>query len=199
MNVIDLYCGLGGWAKGFVEKGDNVTGYDIIDFSEKYPGKFVKADLLASSDFPSADIVVASPPCTDFSKSSFPLTWKSVQRYPPDIPKALQLFNRVYEIVEMVKPKYYIIENVRGAEKYVGKARMHIGSRYFWGNFPLFSVGDADDIYGKWKIPPSKERPVLRSVIPLSISRAFAQCVSTESAGMDVGRKVGIGIYEEDE
>ena len=146
MNVIDLYCGLGGWAKGFVEKGDNVTGYDIIDFSEKYLGKFVKADLLTSSNFPSADIIVASPPCTDFSKASFPPSWKSVQRYPPDIPKALQLFNRVYEIVEMVKPKYYIIENVRGAEKYVGKARMHIGSRYFWGNFPLFSVGDADDI-----------------------------------------------------
>ena len=146
MNVIDLYCGLGGWAKGFVEKGDNVTGYDIIDFSEKYLGKFVKADLLTSSNFPSVDIIVASPPCTDFSKASFPPSWKSVQRYPPDIPKALQLFNRVYEIVEMVKPKYYIIENVRGAEKYVGKARMHIGSRYFWGNFPLFSVGDADDI-----------------------------------------------------
>ncbi len=199
MNVIDLYCGLGGWAKGFVEKGDNVTGYDIIDFSEKYPGKFVKSDLLILKDFPSADIIVASPPCTDFSKSSFPSTWKSVQRYPPDIPKALQLFNRVYKIVDIVKPKYFIIENVRGAEKYVGKARMHIGSRYFWGNFPLFSVGDADDIYGKWKIPPSKDRPVLRSVIPLSISRAFAQCVSTESAGMDIGRKVGIGIYEEDE
>ena len=199
MNIIDLYCGLGGWAKGFLEKGHSVTGYDIIDFSEKYPGKFVKADLLTFRDFPSADIVVASPPCTDFSKASFPPTWKSVQRYPPDIPKALQLFNRVYEIVEMVKPKYYIIENVRGAEKYAGKARMHIGSRYFWGNFPLFSVGDTDDIYGKWKMPPSKDRPALRSVIPLSISRAFAQCVSTESAGMDIGRKVGIGIYEEDE
>lgn len=177
MNVIDLYCGLGGWAKGFLEKRHSVTGYDIIDFSEQYPGKFVKADLLTFSDFPSADIIVASPPCTDFSKSSFPPTWKSVQRFPPDIPKALQLFSRVYEIVDMVKPKYFIIENVRGAEKYVGKARTHIGSRYFWGNFPLFSVGNADDIYGKWKMPPSKERAALRSVIPLSISRAFAESI----------------------
>ena len=201
MNVIDLYCGLGGWAKGFVEKGDNVTGYDIIDFSEKYPGKFVKSDLLTLKDFPSADIIVASPPCTDFSKSSFPSAWKSVQRYPPDIPKALQLFNRIYEIVDIVKPKYFIIENVRGAEKYVGKARMHIGSRYFWGNFPLFSVGDADDIYGKWKIPPSKDRPVLRSVIPLSISRAFAQCVTSSGSEkkFNINSKVGIEIYEVDE
>ena len=89
MNILDLYCGLGGWAQGFVEQGHNVTGYDIVDFSGKYPGRFVKADLLVFNDFPSADVVVASPPCTDFSKSSFPQTWKSVQRYPPDIPKAL--------------------------------------------------------------------------------------------------------------
>ena len=178
MNVIDLYCGLGGWAKGFLEKGHSVTGYDIIDFSEQYPRKFVKADLLTFSDFPSADIIVASPPCTDFSKASFPQSWKSVQNYPPDIPRALRLFNRVYEIVDMVKPKYYIIENVRGAEKYVGKARMHIGSRYFWGNFPLFSVENTDDVYGKWRMPPSKDRAALRSVIPLSISRAFVESVS---------------------
>ena len=181
MNILDLYCGLGGWAKGFLERGHSVTGYDIIDFSERYPGKFVRVDLLTFSDFPSADIIVASPPCTDFSKASFPSTWKSVQRFPPDIPSAIKLFNRVFEIVELVKPKYFIIENVRGAQKYVGKARMHIGSRYFWGNFPLFSVGLADDIYGKWKIPPSEDRGVLRSVIPLSISRALAESVTSQA------------------
>lgn len=185
MNVLDLYCGLGGWAQGFVEQGHEVTGYDIIDFAEKYPGKFVKADLLTLSDFPSADLVVASPPCTDFSKASFPATWKSVQKFPPDIPGALKLFNRVFEIVELVKPRYFIIENVRGAQKYVGKARMHIGSRYFWGNFPWFSVGNADDIYGKWRMTPSQDRGVLRSVIPLSISRALAESV-TSQAGLSM-------------
>ena len=41
MNILDLYCGLGGWAKGFLERGHSVTGYDIIDFSERYPGKFI--------------------------------------------------------------------------------------------------------------------------------------------------------------
>ena len=181
MNILDLYCGLGGWAEGFLEKGHSVTGYDIIDFSERYPGKFIRADLLTFSDFPSADIIVASPPCTDFSRASFPATWKSVRKFPPDIPGALKLFNRVFEIVELVKPRYFIIENVRGAQKYVGKARMHIGSRYFWGNFPLFSVGHADDIYGKWKMPPSEDRGALRAVIPLSISRALAGSVASQA------------------
>jgi hypothetical protein len=180
MNIVDLYCGLGGWAVGFLEKGHSVTGYDIIDFSEKYPGKFIKADLLTLNKFPKANVIVASPPCTDFSKASFPKTWKSVQRFPPDIPSAVKLFNRVYEIVELVKPQYFIIENVRGAQKYMGKARMHIGSRYFWGNFPWFSAGNAEDIYGKWKMPPSDDRGGLRSVIPLSISRAFAESVAAQ-------------------
>lgn len=36
----------------------------------------------------------------------------------------------------------------------------------------------ADDIYGKWKMSPSKDRASLRAKIPLSISRAFTQAVT---------------------
>ena len=61
MKVIDLFCGLGGWAKGFIEKGHEITGYDIIDFSQSYPGKFIKADLLTLNKFPKANVIVASP------------------------------------------------------------------------------------------------------------------------------------------
>ena len=60
----------------------------------------------------------------------------------------------------------------------MGKARMHIGSRYFWGNFPLFEVESTDDIYGKWKMSPSKDRAALRSKIPLSISLAFGRAIT---------------------
>ena len=178
MNILDLYCGIGGWAQGFVEQGHDVTGYDIVDFSKQYPGKFIQADLLAFNDFPDADVIVASPPCTDFPKADLPQSWPSVRKHPPDVDRGIALFNRVYEIVNIVKPKYFIIKNVRGAQKFMGKAVMHIGSRYFWGDFPLFSVGDAKDIYGKWKMPPSVARPILRSKIPLSISRSFSRAVT---------------------
>lgn len=174
MKITDLYCGLGGWARGLINTGHDVTGYDIVDFSSYYPGKFVQADLLSFDDFPETDVIVASPPCTDFSKASFPKTWKSVQRFPPDINMAMRLFNRVYEIIDQINPKYWIIENVRGAEKYMGKSNFHIGSRYFWSNFPSFSV-DSDDIYGKWKLPPTKDRAALRSVIPYSVSHKLGE------------------------
>ena len=178
MIILDLYCGLGGWATGLVEKGHHVIGYDIRDFSIGYPGEFIRADLLNFNDFPSADIIVASPPCTDFSKASFPKTWKSVQRFPPDIQGAKKLFWRVYEINKIVQPKYFIIENVKGAQKYIGRAQMHIGSRYFWGTFPSFNVANAIDIYGKQKVPPSIDRPAFRAKIPLSISRSFAKAIA---------------------
>ena len=177
LSVLDLYCGLGGWTYGFIKNGISVTGYDIVDFSNYYPAKFIRADLLKTDITDHYDIVVASPPCTDFSKASFPKTWKSVIRYPPDIDLAKKLFNRVYEIVNMVKPDYYIIENVRGAQKYMGTAKMHIGSRYFWGNFLHFEVTNKFDIYGKWKVAPSAMRPAIRSKIPESISSSFANAV----------------------
>lgn len=177
MRIIDLYCGLGGWATGLLEQGHHVIGYDILDFSKDYPGEFIQADLTTLNTFPPADIITASPPCTEFSKASFPKTWKSVSRHPPNIPSALQLFNRVYEITGLIHPKYFIIENVRGAQAYTGKARQHIGSRYFWGIFPYLSPGHAPDTFGKWRMPPTPNRAALRSKIPLSISRSFANAI----------------------
>ena len=170
MKVIDLFCGLGGWVQSFPAAWD-ITGYDIMDFSGRYPGKFIKADLLEYRDFGHADLVVASPPCTDFSKASFPPTWKSVQRYPPDIPLAVKLFNRAREIIDGIKPQYWIIENVRGSQKYMGRADMHYGSRYLWTNMAL-NLPQGSDMYGKWLVSPSPDRPAVRAVIPRSLSVA---------------------------
>ena len=66
---------------------------------------------------------------------------------------------------------------ITGIVKYMGKEKMHIGSRYFWGDFPEFEVSDKSDIYGKWKVSPGKMRPAIRSKIPESISRSFASAV----------------------
>lgn len=177
--VLDLYCGLGGWAQAFPSSEYEITGYDIIDFSKEYPGKFIQSDILKPQKFPKCEILIASPPCTEFSKTTFPTSWQSVRKNPPDTKTAIKLFNRVFQVAKQTKPKYYIIENVRGAEQFMGKARMHIGSRYFWGNFPLFT-SRGNDIYGKYKLPPSKDRPALRSKIPPSIASALESAIHQE-------------------
>ena len=51
-----------------------------------------------------------------------------------------------------------------------------VGSRYLWGNFPLIDVKPQ---YGKWKLPPSLDRPAIRSLIPYSLS--FAVCKACEN------------------
>ncbi len=170
MKILDLFCGMGGWVQSFPSTW-KVIGYDIKDFSDMYPFEFVKCDLLKFSDFPSdIDLIVASPPCTDFSKASLPQSWKSVKLYPPDIDEGMKLFNRAREIIDTIKPRYHIIENVRGAQKFVGKSDWHIGSRYFWSNFKFEYTGNGNDIYGKTEISPGKNRAELRAKIPYSVS-----------------------------
>jgi len=179
MKVLDLFCGMGGWAKAFVDKGYDVTGIDIEDYSSIYPGKFIMADLLNFIPEGQFDLIVASPPCTDFSKASMPKTWAAPSKYPPDIDRGKKLFMRAKELIDILKPEYWVIENVGGAQKFVGKADFHIGSRYFWANvdFRIFWTQGSTDIYGKWKMAPSKDRPAMRSMIPYSISKALEEAV----------------------
>ena len=67
MKVLDLFCGLGGWSKPFVDDGDEVLGIDILDFSYAYPGKFTRGDICEFHPSKGLDCVLGSPPCRDFS------------------------------------------------------------------------------------------------------------------------------------
>lgn len=45
--AIDLYCGLGGWAEGFLSEGFEVIGFDIE--YRPYPGKNILDESTSSS------------------------------------------------------------------------------------------------------------------------------------------------------
>ena len=52
--AIDLYCGLGGWAEGFLAEGFDVVGFDIErhDYGTGgYPGQLVIQDVTHASRF----------------------------------------------------------------------------------------------------------------------------------------------------
>jgi C-5 cytosine-specific DNA methylase len=85
MLCIDLYCGLGGWAEGFLSEGWDVVGFDIErhDYGTGgYPGKLVLQDVttLRGSQFRNADVIVASPPCQAYSYRAMP--WKRAKALP---------------------------------------------------------------------------------------------------------------------
>src|ERR1700676_1131616 len=72
---IDLCCGSGGWATGFMAEGWRVIGYDI-EPQPRYPGEFWLGDLrwLDGYSFPSPCVIVASPPCQEFTRHQMPWT-----------------------------------------------------------------------------------------------------------------------------
>jgi hypothetical protein len=172
--VFDFFCGRGGWAQGFVDAGYRVVGFDVEDFGDIYPGEFVQvdlrsvrgADLLARYGRPR--VVTASPPCQFYSKLVLPSSWHD--RWLAD--DGGKLWAEAVRLIEETGPEYWVIENVRGAEKVHGPARKKVGSRYLWGEFPIVAPVP---VYGKWRMPPSPERTALRSMIPLPLSRAMAQ------------------------
>src|SRR5437667_12879599 len=71
---IDLFCGLGGWAEGFLAEGYDVIGFDIE--ARPYPGQLVLQNVLTlhGSQFRDATVIVASPPCTEYSYMAMPWT-----------------------------------------------------------------------------------------------------------------------------
>ena len=128
---IDLFCGLGGWTEGFLAEGYDVVGFDIERHQygqQKYPAQLVIQDVLTlhGSQFRDAAVIVASPPCPEFSYRGRYGRTKNLA--PPD----LRPFQSCFRIArEAGKP--CIVENVVFAQAFVGKANTHLGFVLFVG------------------------------------------------------------------
>lgn len=139
--AIDLFCGLGGWAHGLLEEGYYVVGFDIERHQygdEKYPGQLVIQDALTlhGSQFKDAAVIVASPPCQAYSYRAMP--WKRAKALPPP---SNELFDACFRIQREAceaagRHIPMVVENVRGAQPWVGLAKWNYGSYYLWGDVP---------------------------------------------------------------
>ena len=141
MLCIDLYCGLGGWAEGFLSEGWDVIGFDVErhDYGTGgYPGQLVLQDVttLHGSQFRNADVIVASPPCQAYSYRAMP--WKRAKALPPPDNTLFDTCFRLQREASEAAGRYIplIVENVKGAQKWVGGAAWHFGSFYLWGDVP---------------------------------------------------------------
>ncbi len=151
--AIDLFCGLGGWAEGLLAEGYDVVGYDIEahEYGDmRYPGKLIIQDVLTlhGSQFKDAALIVASPPCQEYSYMAMP--WKLAKAKAAAIRadttgESLECLNRLFNACFRIQAEAslaagrhipMIVENVRGAEKWVGRARWRFGSFYLWGDVP---------------------------------------------------------------
>jgi len=167
--AIDLYCGLGGWAEGFLAERYRVVGFDIE--RRPYPGLLVLQDVLTlhGSQFRDAAVIVASPPCQAYSYRAMP--WKRAKALPPP---SNELFDACFRIQREASEATghhipMVVENVKGAQPWVGRAAWHYGSYYLWGDVPAlmpvvmraqkFNPDGTGHPQGSWfKVADSKNR-----------------------------------------
>lgn len=120
-NVIDLFCGCGGFSKGFEEAGFNVRfGVDlwndaIVTYQKNFPNAVaLNKDItqvnseqilemcgMSSSE---VDVIIGGPPCQGFSVSG--------KRMIDD--ERNKLYKSFVELVSEIKPKMFVMENVPG-------------------------------------------------------------------------------------
>jgi hypothetical protein len=138
---IDLFCGLGGWAEGFLSEGWDVIGFDIErhDYGNgSYPAQLVLQDVLTlrGSQFRNASCIVASPPCQAYSYRAMP--WKRAKELPAPDNTLFHACFRIQDEACKAEGRYIplVVENVKGCQKWVGTAKWHHGSYYLWGDVP---------------------------------------------------------------
>lgn len=148
--AIDLYAGLGGWSEGLLAEGFRVVGFDIEQHQygdHRYPAQLVIQDVrtLHGSQFKGAALIVASPPCQEFSYMAMPWSLAKAKRAAiladtsgVSLAKLTELFDTCFRIQREASEAAghhipLIVENVRGAQEWVGRAR--------WSHGSFFSLG----------------------------------------------------------
>lgn len=118
--VLDLFCGAGGLSLGFKMAGFNVIGG--IDFNQEaidthalnfkngfhFCGDISTIDNeVILKEFKGVDVIIGGPPCQGFSTANM---WQK-DHMEDDRNK---LFYEFIRFVELLKPKAFVMENVRG-------------------------------------------------------------------------------------
>ena len=192
MKMLDLFSGLGGASEAFLQNGWEVKRIEhnpelgLVDETEIMCiydfGKWVDEMIEQGYTIPEITLIWASPPCTDFSDGYSSPKSQAIRanvEYHPE--NAIDLVKEAKRIIDVIKPKYYIIENVRGAIKYLkpilGEPAMIIDSIVLWGKFPKWSMPPG---YKHIKADPWSTDPLRankRALIPYEISNACREAI----------------------
>jgi C-5 cytosine-specific DNA methylase len=151
--MIDLFCGLGGATEGFLAEGWHCIGIDNERHrygNHCYPSQLWIQDILTvdGAQLRDADFIWASPPCQAYSWMAMPWSLAKAKAAAiradatgAELERLNALFNACFRIQREASEAAgrhipMIVENVRGAQPWVGRARWSFGSFYLWGDVP---------------------------------------------------------------
>jgi hypothetical protein len=193
---LDLFCGLGGFSAAFVDS-DN---WDVVtvDIEEEFDPD-IQADVmdLRPSDLPDADVVLASPPCKQFSIAAS--RYERMVDGEPQTPPAREAVTLVYHTIGLIKslsPEYWFLENPVGhLRQIIGKptatvTQCQYGEAYqkrtdLWGKHPKMDYRSclpgegchSDEEHGFGSGEEHVRDPAERAKIPYELSEAILEAV----------------------
>lgn len=197
--MLDLFSGLGGASEAMLQNNWEIQRIEINPELALVPctkimdvyklGEYLDRNLTVGY-VDTLDLIWASPPCTDFSTGySSPRSQaerlekddftNSRGKYNPK--KAIDMVIETKRIIDLLCPKYWIIENVRGSIKYLtpilGEPTLIIDSIVLWGRFPTWTMPPnykhiKDDA---WSTNPLRAN--IRAKIPYEVSEACRQSI----------------------
>ncbi len=139
---IELFAGCCTWSAGWLDIGGQALGFDIEHLPHHGPvpdnAQLVLQDVLTldGAQFKDASLILASPPCQAYSYRAMP--WSRAKALPPPSNELFDACFRIQAEACAAAGRYIpmVVENVRGAQKWVGRARWHFGSYFLWGDVP---------------------------------------------------------------
>jgi site-specific DNA-cytosine methylase len=168
--MIDLFAGTGGASCAF-----RSAGWDVVrvELDPTHPAE-VHADVSAWSwSGRRPTLIWASPPCTEFSRESMP--WCRTGAVP-----SLALVEAAERIIRECQPDYWVIENVRGATRFLTPrygTPLVLGPVFLWGRFPRFRA-----TVRPWKERLSSDQKAARAAIPLAVSAGLLRQIEADRA-----------------
>ena len=144
MRMWDLCSGLGGASEAMLANGWEVTRIENNNELGYVPNTIIcNVEDVEWWAMETPDLIWASPPCNEWSNgyNSKKCTMRrNGEEYIPN----LDILNTCFEIINDIKPKYWVIENVAGAQEFfnpiLGNPTQVIDGIYLWGKFPRLAM-----------------------------------------------------------
>lgn len=204
--MLDLFSGLGGASEAMVQSASwevlriennpllhnvpETTISCVHDFRDYMKKQIEECGQIITKPL---TLLWASIPCTYFStaySSPRSVCERGGGRIEDDqgFQSIMELVETTKELIELLKPKYWIIENVHGSgrflEPYFGKPKK-FGSFLLYGKFPAINVDQGlQKFFANYKKPDAHSgnplRANIRAKVPFELSNAVCQSIEAQ-------------------